>query len=98
MDDAERIEQVKRYLRRTYAANVQGLRALADRIFESGGATDSVTITGHSFEGGSANGQITFEPLAYLKAVNEVLAELDDDEPLETPNVASVRFTATTSE
>ena len=93
MDDAERIETVKRHLRRTYRADVAGLRALADKVFAAG-ATDAVTITGQTFEGGSAQGTVTFEPLAYLRAINEVLAELDDTEPLESPNVASIRFTA----
>lgn len=91
VDSADRIETVKRYLRRKYAADVSGLKALAEKIF-TGGATNAVTINGQSFEGGSAQGVITFEPLAYLKAVEEVIAELDDDAPLETPNSAQLRF------
>lgn len=92
MDAAERIETVKRYLRRTYAADVVGLRRLAADIFERRGATHAVTITGHTFDGGSSSGVLTLEPLAYLRAVEEVLAELDDTAPLEAPSVAYVRF------
>lgn len=93
MDDAARIETAKRYLRRTYYNNVNGLKELAERIWNQHGAVDAVTITGQTFEGGQAQGQLTFEPLAYLAAVEELIAELDpDNTPPERPNVTVAQF------
>ena len=77
MDDAARIEIAKQYLRRRYLNDVAGLKALANRIAESAFAT--VTITGNTFEGGSAQGTVTFEKLAYLGAVEALIVELDPD-------------------
>jgi len=76
---ADRIATAKRYLRRKYADNIEGLKTLAETVASS--AFSSVTITGNAYEGGSANGQITFEPLEYLGAVEELIAELDPDSP-----------------
>lgn len=90
MEDAERIATLKRYLRRTYAANVPGLKSLAASVAER--ATKAVTITGQTFEGGSAQGTVTFEPMAYLAAIEDVIAELDDSAPLAAPNSALIRF------
>lgn len=90
MDDATRIDTVRRYLRRTFAANPTGLRALATQLYTSG--TTSVTLTGQSFEGGSHSGQITFETLAYLTAVEDVLSEIDADSPPPTPDRTYARF------
>lgn len=93
MDDHARIETAKRYLRRTFAENVNGLKALADQLWTTGGAVNAVTITGHAFTDGSAQGQLTFEPMAYLTAVEEMIAELDpDNTPAERPNVTHARF------
>lgn len=86
MDDHARIETVKQYLRRTYASNVDGLKLLAENLVRNGGATDAVTITGQSFEGGQAQGQLTFEPLAYLGAIESLILELD---PTYTPSAPS---------
>lgn len=77
MDDNARIETCRRYLRMEYAGNAVGLRRLAKSVAE--GAFDAVTITGQGFEGGSANGQVTFEKLAYLTAAMDVLGEVDPD-------------------
>ena len=90
MNDADRIETLKRYLRRTYASNATGLKALAERIATS--ATSAVTITGHSFEGTQANGSITFEPMAYLAAVEDIIAEIDPASSPTAPNFAYARF------
>ena len=87
MDDAAKLETVKQYLRRKYATNVEGLKTLADRIAES--AVKSVTITGQTFEGGSAQGQITFEKLAYLSAVEQLILELDPDNTPTAPAAVS---------
>jgi hypothetical protein len=89
MDEAAKIETVKQYLRRTYAQNVAGLRVLAQTVFENG-AVNAVTITGHAFADGSAQGQITFEPLAYLAAIEAVIAELAPDDTPAGP--APVRY------
>ena len=90
MDDAARIETLKSYLRRKYAADLVGLKALADTAVEN--ATDPVTITGQTFEGGGHSGQITFEPMAYLAAVEAVIMELDPTAPLPGPDRTYVRF------
>jgi len=75
MDDEARIAAVMQYLRRTYANNMDGLKALAAAIMSTG--AEAVTLTGHSAEGATVQGQITFEALAYLSAVEQVLLELD---------------------
>lgn len=77
MTSAERILAAKKYLRRKYVEDVAGLKALAETI--ASGAFEFVTITGNSYEGGSANGQISFEPLEYLSAIEDIIAELDPD-------------------
>ncbi len=71
--DRSKIEYAKAYLRRTYATDNAGLRALAATTFAE--ATDSVTITTTGFEGGSAGGQVTFEKALLGIAIEEVLAE-----------------------
>ena len=65
----------KQYLRRTYASDVPGLRALAEQLVKE--LSDTVTITSQSFEGGSHSGQITMPPGLKLQAVEELIAELD---------------------
>lgn len=88
MDDAAKLEVAKQYLRRKYASDLQGLKSLADRIAES--AFAAVTITGQTFEGGSAQGTVTFEKLAYLSAVEAIIAEIDPDNTPTAP--AAVAF------
>ena len=77
MTDADAIYAAKLYLRRVYADNLTGLKALATTVATE--AFDSVTLTGQSFEGGSHTGQLTFPRLAYLRAVEELIIELDPD-------------------
>lgn len=79
MTSADRIQAAKRYLRRKYASNVDGLKALADKVAE--GAFESVTITGSGYEGGSDSGMITFEPLEYIAALEDIISELDSESP-----------------
>ncbi len=88
MDDAANIAVAMQYLRRKYttagvaaAADLVRLRQLADTVVENG-AFDAVTITGQGFEGGQANGQLVFPPMAYLAAIESLLLELD---PTNTP-------------
>lgn len=88
MDDSAKLEIAKQYLRRKYLNDLAGLKTLADRIAE--GAFAAVTITGQTFEGGSAQGTVTFEKLAYLGAVEQIIAELDPDHTPMAP--AAVRF------
>lgn len=71
--DRSKVEYAKKYLRRKYAGNNAGLATLADEVFAE--ATDTVTLTGTSFEGGSGSGQITFEKALLGAAVEEVLEE-----------------------
>lgn len=83
MTSAERIWAAKSYLRRKYKDNVDGLKTLADQVASSG--FDAVTITGNGYEGNNASGQITFEPLEYLSAIEAIIAELDPDSPQPGP-------------
>lgn len=96
MDDADRIDAYKTHLRRKYADDLDGLKALADELIENG-ALDEVTITSNSAEGASAQGQVAFDPMAKLKAVEEVIAELDDDAPLPAPDRSYARFSCPAS-
>lgn len=98
MDDADRIDAYKTYLRRTYRNDLVGLKRLAEELVTTGGALDAVTITTSSFEGGAAQGVVAFDPMAKLKAVEEVIAELDSDAPLPTPDRSFARFRAPTIE
>lgn len=91
MTYAERILAAKKYLRRKYVEDVDGLKTLAETI--ALGAFEAVTITGNAYEGGSANGLISFERLAYLSAVEDVIAELDPDNvPAPAPMVMHSSF------
>lgn len=83
MDDAARIAIAKNYLRRKYANDAEGLRTLMDTVASC--LDETVTLTGNSFEGGSASGQITFERMAYLAAIMDVLDEIDPDNAPEAP-------------
>lgn len=56
MNDDVRLVYVKSFLRRQYATNVAGLRALAQEVFDA--ATEEVVITSQGFQGGSASGQV----------------------------------------
>ena len=96
LDEATKLDIAKDYLRQTYGvsgsrttADLVGLRRLMTTIAESGGAFDSVTITGSGFEGESSQGQVVFEPLAYLGAILAVLRELDPDNVVEPPASAT---------
>jgi hypothetical protein len=73
--DLDNIYSAKLYLRRKYAADPSSLKQLADQIAAC--AFDAVTLTGQAFEGGSHSGQVTFPRLDYLRAIEEVIAELD---------------------
>jgi hypothetical protein len=56
---------------------VVDLRAKADEVFNA--ATDTITLTSTSFEGGSQAGQITFEKAELGMAIESLLAEMDPD-------------------
>lgn len=88
MDDDARIATVMQYLRRKYENNVAGLKALAESIATTG--LEAVTITGHAAEGASVQGQLTFEPLAYLAAVEAMILELDPDNTPAAPGGGTV--------
>jgi hypothetical protein len=55
--------------------DLTGLRKLFAEV--SAGATRFVEITGNSYEGGSASGQVLLERLEYLDAVQRLLREMD---------------------
>jgi len=75
MDSAAKINTLMQGLRMKYAGNIPGLRALWEQVFA--GSTEFVEITGSAYEGGSDSGVQVLERLEYLKAVQDVLAELD---------------------
>lgn len=75
LSDAAKIEIVKPHLRREYANDLEGLKLKAKEIF--GAATDTVTLTNGSFEGGSGSGEITFPKILLLGALNDLIAEID---------------------
>jgi hypothetical protein len=71
--DHQKISGIKSYLR---YKSVEELQALADSIFAS--ATEEVTITGSSADGGSADGEVTLPKWLYLEAVMDVRKEKGD--------------------
>lgn len=77
-DPAQHIATAKKYLRRKYASDLTGLRALADKIAEEA-LGDAVTLTGLSAEGGSQTGQLVFPRIDYLAAIEDVIREIDPD-------------------
>jgi hypothetical protein len=71
--DHEKISGIKSYLRYKSLEELQGL---SDAIFSA--ATEEVTITGTSSDGGSANGEVTLPKWLYLEAVMDVRKEKGD--------------------
>jgi hypothetical protein len=71
--DHAKISGIKSYLR---FKSLEELQALSDSIFSA--ATEEVTITGTSAEGGSANGEVTLPRWLYLEAVMDVRKEKGD--------------------
>lgn len=67
------IAAIKLYLRRKYAGRVNELKAFADQVFAE--ASDEVVITSNSFEGGSASGQVRYNKMDLLQAIEELLVE-----------------------
>ena len=56
---------------------LQDLKADADKVFQA--ATDTVTITSGSFEGGAGGGQITFRKDVLGMAYEELIEEFDPE-------------------
>lgn len=71
--DHQKVAGIKAYLR-FYA--LQDLKDLADSVFAA--ATEEVTITGTSADGGSANGEVTFPKWLYLEVIMDVRKEKGD--------------------
>lgn len=92
MTDADKKNALRAYLRRKYARDVPGLRALSDELVLKG-ALDPVTITSLSAEGGSGTGVLTSDPLLLLGVIEEVLTEIDPEAPQPLAlDTAIVRF------
>jgi hypothetical protein len=70
---------LRSYLRRRYATDLTGLRRLADETFVA--ATDTVTLTSLSAEGGSHAGSITCPKGLLLLVIEDLIAELDPTAP-----------------
>lgn len=83
MDSEAKIETLKQGLRIKYRGNLNGLKKLFEEVFA--GATRFVEITGTSFEGSSAQGVHIFERLEYLRAVQDILGEMDPDNTPKAP-------------
>lgn len=66
---------LKPRLRRRYAQDLVGLKMLADHTWAE--ATDTVTLTSLSAEGGSQSGSITCPKGLLLLVIEELIAELD---------------------
>ena len=77
MDSLARIRACKLWLRRKYANDLDRLKALADEI--ASGAFDPTVFVSSGYEGGSSSAQVVFEPLEYLTAAEELIAEIDPD-------------------
>lgn len=78
MDVSSKIETYKAALRFKYGSDIAGLKKLCRDLID-GAASDDVTITSHTFEGGGASGAIQLEPIARLNAALSVIAELDEE-------------------
>ena len=71
--DHQKVSGIKSYLRFKSLSDLQGL---ADSVFAA--ATEEVTITGTSADGGSANGEVTFPKWLYLEVIMDVRKEKGD--------------------
>lgn len=100
MTSAAQLETILQYLRRKYYAESEGanratyiaaLKTRADTLLTAG--TDQVAITGTSSEaGGAAQGEVTFDPLVYLQAIETLLLEVDDSAEPPPPSGVIVDF------
>lgn len=83
MTAAFKLNVCLQFLRRTYYRpatqgwDVEKLKSLAADTYVA--ATETVTITGTSSELGSFTGQITFEKIILLGALEQLLIEVDPD-------------------
>ncbi|MDP1580720.1 MAG: hypothetical protein Q8M02_10595 [Candidatus Didemnitutus sp.] len=84
MADFNQLGTLKQYLRMKYRADIVGLKRFADEIFCE--ATDTITLTGQSFEGGSHTGVINCPRGLLLQAIMETIAELDPTVAPPAPN------------
>jgi hypothetical protein len=90
VDDASKIETIKQHLRIEYGTGATALSALHQlRKQLAAEATEAVTLTGQTFEGGSHTGQLVFPRIMFLQCVIARLLELD---PTIDPGPMSVTF------
>lgn len=90
MDDASNIATAADYLRRT--KTLAELKALMAKVGEEA-LGETVTLTGNSFEGGTASGVITFPRMAYLSAIMAIIDELDPtNAPTRAPTQSHADF------
>ena len=80
MDSAGKIDTLKQALRMEFSGDPAGLRIRWREVLSR--STEFVTFTGDAYEGASTTGALVLEPLEYLKACQDVLAEID---PAGTP-------------
>lgn len=76
-DDHSLKNAIRRYLRRTQT--LDGLKALATQTFAQ--ATETVTLTSLSAEGGAQAGQITCPKGLLLDVLEELIEQLDSTVP-----------------
>lgn len=76
-----KLRYARLYIQRTYpngnADKLAALKLLVDQI--NAAATDLITITSGSFEGGAGSGQVSFEKVYLALAAEEHLALIDPD-------------------
>lgn len=73
--DASSIEAIAAYLRRKYAANLAGLKSLADQVAPQAMAAEQFTML--SLEGGSAQSTVNVPAATLLLVIERLIAEID---------------------
>jgi hypothetical protein len=83
MTDADKILICRRFLRGEYKDRLAELKTLYQTTFAT--ATEEVTLTSTSFEGGMTGGQMKFDKMILLAAIGDLLADVDPDALPEHP-------------
>lgn len=92
-DAADNIYTAKLHLRRKFANDLPGLRALANEVADEA-LGDAVTLTGQAFEGGSHSGQLVFPRIDYLRAIEETLLFLSPTQTFDPAAATTAVFRA----
>lgn len=95
MDDAAKLATITQYFRELYC--VAGVWNLADmraqRLAAFSAATDEVVIVGSSSELGAMSGQVKFDKMLVVAAINALMREADPTNvPAPPPSGASLDY------